>query len=195
MSDRGGVLLLHGHGRFGASMARLAAAARRSGRPTLAPSYPYRRSLAEIVTWLAPRVAAFERTFTGPLHIVTHSLGGLVSRALIAAHQSSGLGRSSCWHRRMAAASLRTSCSVCVSLAFCWGQRPSPAHGAAGGRRGAAWQRRLPAGRDRRRSPTAAAAVHRVAAAARRQCQHRRYKASRPDGSSRPAGHARPHGL
>jgi pimeloyl-ACP methyl ester carboxylesterase len=93
MIVREGVVLLHGHGRFGASMALLAKAARRAGYATLAPSYPYRRSLGEIAAWLAPRVAAFEKEFAGPLHIVTHSLGGLVARALIAAHRPQRLGR------------------------------------------------------------------------------------------------------
>ena len=36
---------------------------------------------------------AFARQHAGPLHIVTHSLGGLVARALIAAHRPPGLGR------------------------------------------------------------------------------------------------------
>jgi len=89
----GGVLLLHGHGRFGASMGRLARAARREGYATLAPSYPHRRSLADIVDWLAPRVAAFEEELSGPLHVVTHSLGGLVARALVQARRPPRLGR------------------------------------------------------------------------------------------------------
>jgi pimeloyl-ACP methyl ester carboxylesterase len=93
MIVREGVVLLHGYGRFGTSMALLARAARRAGYATLAPSYPYRRSLGEIAAWLAPRVAAFEGEFAGPLHIVTHSLGGLVARALIAAHRPDRLGR------------------------------------------------------------------------------------------------------
>jgi len=93
MSGQAGVLLLHGHGRFGASMTRLAGAARRAGYATLSPSYPYRRPLEEIVDWLTPRVAAFEKECAGPLHIVTHSLGGLVARALVAAHKPPRLGR------------------------------------------------------------------------------------------------------
>lgn len=93
MSDRGGVLFLHGHGRFGASMVLLARAARREGYATSALSYPYRRALPAIADWLAPRVAAFDDSFSGPLHIVTHSLGGLVARALIAAHRPQRLGR------------------------------------------------------------------------------------------------------
>lgn len=91
MSD--GVLLLHGHGRFGASLTRLSAAARRAGYATLSPSYPYGRPLPDIVAWLAPRVAAFEAEQTGQLHIVTHSLGGLVAMALIAARRPARLGR------------------------------------------------------------------------------------------------------
>ena len=93
MTDKGGVLLLHGHGRFGASMSLLARAARRAGYATFAPSYPHRRALGDIVAWMSPRVAAFEREFAGPLHIVTHSLGGLVARALITAHPRQRLGR------------------------------------------------------------------------------------------------------
>jgi len=93
MNAEGGVLLLHGHGRFGASMALLAKAARRAGYATFSPSYPYRRSLGEIVDWLAPRVTEFEADFAGPLHIVTHSLGGLAARALIAAHPLGRPGR------------------------------------------------------------------------------------------------------
>jgi pimeloyl-ACP methyl ester carboxylesterase len=93
MSDQGGVLLLHGHGRLGASMILLARAARRAGYATLSPNYPYRRPLEDIVDWLAPRVAAFEAGFAGPLHIITHSLGGLVARALIAARAPQRLGR------------------------------------------------------------------------------------------------------
>jgi esterase/lipase len=81
VSRLGGVLLLHGRGRFGASITRLGKAARREGYATFAPSYPYRRPLPEIVRWLAPRVEAFAASLEGPLHIVTHSLGGLVARA------------------------------------------------------------------------------------------------------------------
>lgn len=88
-----GILFLHGHGRFGASMAWLRGAAKRRGYATLAPSYPYRRSLPEIVDWLAPRIARFEAELDGPLHIVTHSLGGLVARAYLAKHHPAQLGR------------------------------------------------------------------------------------------------------
>lgn len=90
---KGGVLLLHGHGRTGFSMWPLAAAFADAGYATLTPSYGFRRTLPAIVEQLAPRVAAFAGQLDGPLHIVTHSLGGLVARALIAHHRPAHLGR------------------------------------------------------------------------------------------------------
>lgn len=87
------VLLLHGHGRTGASMALLALSLRLRGHPVFAPSYGFRRSLAGIADRLAPRVAAFANANAAPLHIVTHSLGGLVARALLARHRPARLGR------------------------------------------------------------------------------------------------------
>ena len=63
------------------------------GFATLAPSYGMRRTMAEILDHLTPRIAAFEATLDGPMHIVTHSLGGLVTRALIATHRPAKLGR------------------------------------------------------------------------------------------------------
>lgn len=89
----GPVLLLHGHGRTGASMALLALALKARGHPVLAPSYGFRRSLLGIVDGLAPRVSAFAARHEGPLHLLTHSLGGLVARALIARHRPATLGR------------------------------------------------------------------------------------------------------
>ena len=88
-----GVLLLHGHGRTGLSMSFLASELGAEGYATLAPSYGMRRTMAEILAFLGPRVDAFEKTLDGPMHIVTHSLGGLVARALIASHRPSRLGR------------------------------------------------------------------------------------------------------
>lgn len=93
-TNEGGVLLLHGLGRTAGSMRTLAAAARRAGYSVCSPAYPARRrSLPAITAYLAPKVAAFAAECDGPLHIVTHSLGGLVARSLILAHRPARLGR------------------------------------------------------------------------------------------------------
>ena len=89
----GSVVLLHGLGRTGISMRTIAASLRKAGYPTLSPWYGLRRSMPEIIALLQPRIAAFAAVHPGPLHIVTHSLGGLVARAVITAHRPSNLGR------------------------------------------------------------------------------------------------------
>lgn len=90
---RQGVLLLHGHGRTGLAMGLIAAKLHRQGFATLSPSYGFRRSMPAILDVLEKPVADFAATFDGPLHIITHSLGGLVSRALIARNRPPSLGR------------------------------------------------------------------------------------------------------
>ena len=92
-SAPGAVVLIHGLGRTGMSMRVIAAALRKAGYPTLSPWYGLRRSMPEIVDYLHPRIGAFAAAHPGPLHIVTHSLGGLVSRAFINAHRPAQLGR------------------------------------------------------------------------------------------------------
>lgn len=87
------VVLLHGLGRTGLSMQLPALALRRAGYRTLTPYYGLRRSMPEIVDHLAPRIARFAAGHDGPLHFVTHSLGGLVARALITADRPATLGR------------------------------------------------------------------------------------------------------
>lgn len=71
----------------------LASALRRAGYATLSPYYGLRRTMPEIVDYLGPRIARFAAAHPGPLHIVTHSLGGLVARALLTAQRPAGLGR------------------------------------------------------------------------------------------------------
>lgn len=90
---KGNVLLLHGLGRTGLSMQMLGAALRRAGYRTLAPSYGLNRTMPAILAWLAPRLDAFTQGQDAPLHIITHSLGGLVARALITANRPETLGR------------------------------------------------------------------------------------------------------
>jgi len=89
----GGVVLLHGHGRTGHSMRGLAGALKTAGYATLAPHYPARRPMAAILERLQPRIADFAAENEGPLHLVTHSLGGLAARALLATWRPERLGR------------------------------------------------------------------------------------------------------
>lgn len=90
---RGAVLLLHGHGRTGASMLLMAYALHRAGYDTMAPSYGIRRSMDAILRYLEPDVRRFAAARPGPFHILTHSLGGLVARALITQQRPADLGR------------------------------------------------------------------------------------------------------
>ena len=76
------VLLLHGLARTGLSMAPMAWALRRAGFAPQIVDYPSRRrAIADLVLEVAARVDALE---DGPVHFVTHSLGGVLVRALAA---------------------------------------------------------------------------------------------------------------
>ncbi|MBI1685138.1 esterase/lipase family protein [Caulobacter hibisci] len=88
-----GVLLLHGHSRTGRSMGKLSARLQAAGFRTWAPTYSFRAPLPQVVDRLLPELAAFKRTFAGPLHIVAHSLGSLVARALVVRQRPQPLGR------------------------------------------------------------------------------------------------------
>ncbi len=75
-------------------MRSLARGARNAGYATLAPSYGWRGlSLREIVARVDPLIADFETKQAGPLHFVTHSLGGLVVRAFLAMRRPAQFGR------------------------------------------------------------------------------------------------------
>lgn len=93
-ATRQGVLLLHGLGRTGRSMGMLASRLKAAGFVTWAPTYRSRHTaMPEIVDQLLPGLAVFRQSFDGPVHIVTHSLGGLVARALLAKARPDPLGR------------------------------------------------------------------------------------------------------
>lgn len=67
---------------------------RAAGFATWAPTYrSFRATIPEIVGDLTPGVVAFREEFDGPMHVVTHSLGGLVARALLAKMRPDPLGR------------------------------------------------------------------------------------------------------
>lgn len=88
-----GVLLLHGTARRASSMERIARHLRANGFATLNLDYPARKAaLGVIADAIAPEVACFAEDIER-LHVVTHSMGGLVARALITRHRPENLGR------------------------------------------------------------------------------------------------------
>ena len=89
----GGVILLHGLGRTGLSMHALNSACKAAGHRTLAPSYGMRTAIPAILADLQPRIDEFAAGGDGPVHFITHSLGGLVVRALLNAARPANLGR------------------------------------------------------------------------------------------------------
>ncbi|WP_395327086.1 alpha/beta fold hydrolase [Novosphingobium sp. BL-8H] len=89
-----GILFLHGHSRTGLSMRPLVRQFDRLGYRTCTPTYSsLTRSVPDIAERLKSRLDRFRAEFDGPLHIVTHSLGGLVARALVKVARPDGLGR------------------------------------------------------------------------------------------------------
>ena len=91
---RDGVILLHGIGRGASSMGRLERALRNAGYRTLNLDYPARR---RDLSALAAHVQAASSRWTAGVddrvHLVTHSMGGLVARAFITRHRPGKLGR------------------------------------------------------------------------------------------------------
>jgi pimeloyl-ACP methyl ester carboxylesterase len=92
MSSRGGavsqnaagVVLLHGFAGFSIMNRPLTRMLEREGYRAIELGYDsWRLSLDQICERLAPRLAEIDEKREAPLHIVAHSMGGLVARALI----------------------------------------------------------------------------------------------------------------
>ena len=94
MRYRDGAILLHGLGRTSASMEVMARALRRDDLSVLNLDHPSRRAgLAALAAHVEAASARWRADGTGVVHLVGHSLGGLVARAWIARHRPERLGR------------------------------------------------------------------------------------------------------
>ena len=92
--SNGRVLLLHGIARSSASTAKLDRCLNAVPFRTLNLDYPSRRmSLQDIAAGVQRQAGSFLAGDGTPLHIVTHSMGGLVARIMLARARPSDLGR------------------------------------------------------------------------------------------------------
>lgn len=88
------VLLLHAAVVGRSSLSLLARRLRGLGFRAYNPAYPNRRlDVAACAESLVPTLKLLEQSAQGPIHLVGHSMGGLVARRLLHLHQPANLGR------------------------------------------------------------------------------------------------------
>ena len=90
-SDRDTVILLHGFFMRPITMLPVDRRLRQAGFETIAP--PYRSRLHPFEQIVEELLPVLRRAGRGPVHFVTHSMGGLVARALIARMRPEQMGR------------------------------------------------------------------------------------------------------
>jgi pimeloyl-ACP methyl ester carboxylesterase len=91
---REGVVLLHGIGRTSRSMRKLQRSLQQAGLATLNLTYASRKKpLEQLAEEIHPAISQFSEAIHGPLHIVGHSMGGLLARVYVARYRPCRLGR------------------------------------------------------------------------------------------------------
>jgi pimeloyl-ACP methyl ester carboxylesterase len=94
MTDRDGVVLLHGISRTHRSFRKMQAAIEAAGFATLNVGYASRRQPLEMLAAdIHPAIARFTASLEGSVHFVGHSMGGLLARVYIATNRPKNLGR------------------------------------------------------------------------------------------------------
>jgi pimeloyl-ACP methyl ester carboxylesterase len=89
-----GVVLLHGISRTALSFRKMQMALEGAGFATLNIDYPSRHhALEALAEHIHPAVTRLAAAIEGPLHIVGHSMGGLLARVYIAKYRPQRLGR------------------------------------------------------------------------------------------------------
>ena len=93
-TERGGAVLLHGIGRTSRSLRKLERSLQQAGLATLNLTYASRKKpLEQLARDIHPAISQFSETIQGPLHLVGHSMGGLLARVYVDRYRPSQLGR------------------------------------------------------------------------------------------------------